>query len=38
LENLKERDHFGRSSRSGKILLKWIVHNWGEGVNWNDLA
>ena len=27
-ENLRERDHFGRLSLNGRIILKWILKMW----------
>ena len=35
--NLKEREHLKDIGVGGRILLKWILNEWG-GVTWIDLA
>jgi len=36
--NLRERGHLGDPGVYGRIILKWIIRKWNEGMDWIDLA
>jgi hypothetical protein len=38
LENLKGTDHSENPCIDGRIILKWILGKWWEGVDWMHLA
>ena len=35
--HLRERDHFGDTDIDGRIVLRWIIWKWDEGV-WTGLS
>jgi len=37
--NLRERDHWGDPDLNGRIIIRRIFRNWGEGCeDWMELA
>jgi hypothetical protein len=35
---LRERDHLEDSVVDGRIILRWILRKWNEGMDWIVLA
>jgi hypothetical protein len=35
---LWERDYLEEPALGKRIILKWILKNWGGAMNWNNLA
>ena len=36
--NLRERDHFKDPGVDLRIILRWILRKWDEGMEWIDVA
>jgi len=36
--NLRERNRLEDPDVDGRIILRWILRQWGGGMNWTDLA